>query len=80
MTLANDRCDVVSALIGRWHAGTMRDADRSGFEQHLLCCPPCLQQNDKAALGLAALRGAATESPPGQLFEDLHVLLPKSKG
>ena len=78
MSLANDRCDVVSALIGRWHAGTMNEADRSGFEQHLLCCPPCLRQNDKAALGLAALHEAATGSPPDGLVEDLRVLLPGS--
>ena len=64
MSLVNDRCDVVSALIGRWHAGTMDDVDRSGFEQHLLCCPPCLQQNDKAALGLAALHSVATRRRP----------------
>jgi len=53
-------CDVVSGLISRWHAGSIRDTDREPYEEHLLCCPPCLAQNDKARAALAALQDVPT--------------------
>lgn len=65
------RCDVLSGLVGRWHAGTLRDADREAYEQHLLFCPPCLVQNDKARLGFAALSAVAAELPPEDLVQHL---------
>jgi Putative zinc-finger len=65
------RCDVVSGLIGRWLAGTMRDADRTAYEQHLLFCPPCLAQSDKARAALLALAGAPSDAPPGGLVDRL---------
>jgi hypothetical protein len=49
----------------------MRDADRDAFEQHLLFCPPCMAQNDKAGLALAALTSAPTTPPPGDLVDRL---------
>jgi Putative zinc-finger len=77
--VVTDRCDAVSGLIGRWHAGTLPDVDRSGFEQHLLCCPPCLRQHDKAALALAALPAASSPVPPTRFLDELRALLPKAR-
>lgn len=71
MKAVDVRCDVLSGLIGQWHAGTLRDADRDAYEQHLLFCPPCLVQNDKARLSFAALSAAATEPPPEDLVHRL---------
>lgn len=78
MAEIEDRCDVVSGLIGRWHAGTLRDADRTDFEQHLLCCPPCLAQHDKATLALAALPHAAAATAPAAFLDELLAVLRKA--
>lgn len=56
----------------------MPDDDRTGFEQHLLCCPPCLQQHDKATRAMAALPAAAP-SAPTQFLDVLRALLPKAQ-
>ncbi len=71
MRTVDVRCDVLSGLIGQWHAGTLRDADRDAYEQHLLFCPPCLVQNDKARLSFTALSAAATQPPPEGLVHRL---------
>jgi hypothetical protein len=71
MSTVRDRCDVVSALIAKWHTGAMRPKDRDSYEQHLLFCPPCLIQNDKARLALAALSTAASQPPPADLVRQL---------
>lgn len=71
MRAVDSRCDVVSSLISSWHDGSMRDADRSGYEQHLLFCPPCLAQNDKARLALGALHSPPSASPPPELLDRL---------
>jgi hypothetical protein len=61
------RCDVISALVVRWQRAGLEDVERDAYEQHLLFCPPCLVQNDKARLAFAALPAAATERPPDDL-------------
>jgi hypothetical protein len=71
MSAVNTRCEVISGLIGSWHTGTMRDVDRDAFEQHLLFCPPCLVQHDKARLAFAALAAAPRERPPAELVARL---------
>lgn len=71
MRAVDVRCDVLSGLVGRWHMGSLRDVDLDAYEQHLLFCPPCLVQNDKARLGFAALSAAATEPPPEDLVHRL---------
>jgi hypothetical protein len=71
MNAARDRCDVVSGLVASWQAGTMRDVDRNAYEQHLLYCPPCLIQNDKARLALTALRSAPVTPPSDDLVARL---------
>lgn len=77
MPAADARCDWLSDLIEPWHAGTMREKDRNGYEQHLLCCPPCLAQNDKATLAFAALPSAGTAAqPPEDLMTRLLTQLP----
>jgi hypothetical protein len=63
MNATDHRCDVISALVHRWHRGLLEDVDRDTYEQHLLLCPPCLLQNDKARLAFTALSAAATERP-----------------
>ena len=64
-------CDTASRLVGSWRAGALTTAERDAYEQHLLVCPPCLRQNDKARLAFAALSTALDTSPP----EDLLVRL-----
>jgi hypothetical protein len=61
----------VSNLVIRWQTGELPEADRDAYEQHLLFCPPCLAQNDKARLALAALAAAAAGSPPAELLARL---------
>jgi len=58
-------------LIGRWQKGLLSDVHRDSFEQHLLVCPPCLAQNDKARLAFAALTAARAKSPPEDLVRRL---------
>jgi hypothetical protein len=53
----------------------MREADRNSYEQHLLFCPPCLAQNDKARPSLAALAGAAATPPPEDLLGRLTAMV-----
>ena len=61
-------CDTASRLVGSWRAGALATAERDAYEQHLLVCPPCLRQNDKASLASAALSKAADETPPDDLL------------
>jgi hypothetical protein len=74
---AEARCKVVSTLAGSWHADTLRAPDRDTYEQHLLFCPPCLVQNDKAGLAFGALRvvGAGEEPAPEALVRELMSLV-----
>jgi hypothetical protein len=71
MRAVDARCDVLAGLVGSWHTGTMREVDRDAYEQHLLFCPPCLVQNDKARLAFAALPAAPNEPPPDDLVRRL---------
>jgi hypothetical protein len=64
-------CAVVVGLMGRWHDGDMDERDRDAYEQHLLFCPPCLQQNGKTRRVLAALARIAAEEPDGDLVHRL---------
>lgn len=49
----------------------MRETDRDAYEQHLLFCPPCLAQNDKARIAFSALISAPTQPPPEPLVAHL---------
>jgi hypothetical protein len=69
------RCDALSTLVVRWHTGMMLERDHDAYEQHLLFCPPCLVQNDKARLSLAALPAGANEVPPEDLVARLERLV-----
>lgn len=80
MNAVDARCDVISGLLGRWHAGTLRAADRDAFEQHLLFCPPCLAQHDKARLAVAALVRAPGTAAPVALVERLVARVDRSGG
>jgi hypothetical protein len=72
---ASARCDAISGLVGRWQKGLLSDIHRHAYEQHLLFCPPCLVQNDKARLAFAALPAAATEPPPVDLVRRMAARL-----
>ena len=74
MQASNVSCDVIFGLLGRWHDGDMAEHDRDAYEQHLLFCPPCLQQNDKLRLALAALGQAARDEPDPQIHVRLRSL------
>jgi hypothetical protein len=74
------RCDVVAGLVSRWHFGTMRAVDREAYEQHLLFCPPCLVQNDKARLSFAALADVPTVVPPQELVDGLTAMVAAPEG
>lgn len=76
MRASEVRCDVVFGLIGRWLDGEMTERDADAYEQHLLFCPPCLAQNDKARLGLAALGDALAAAPDDELRRRLARLVP----
>jgi len=60
---ADVNCSVIMGLLGRWHDGEMDEQDRDAYEQHLLFCPPCLLQNDKARRVLGALARVGDELP-----------------
>jgi hypothetical protein len=75
MRASDVSCDVVFGLIGRWMDGEMTERDRDAYEQHLLFCPPCLAQNDKARLALAALREATTAAPGDDIRRRLAQLV-----
>lgn len=55
-------CEVVVPLMGAWSEGVLDPADRDGFEQHLLLCPPCLARSAADRWARQALRAAA--APP----------------
>lgn len=80
MDARDARCDGLSHLVGSWHTGTMREADRNGYEQHLLFCPPCMVQNQKAGLAFAALRSAGPGGPAVHLVDRLTARLPAADG
>ena len=63
MSAADARCSTVSGMITRWHAGSLGAAERDVYEQHLLFCPPCLAQSDKARLALDALAAPTGHAP-----------------
>ena len=71
MDVSNTQCKMIVPLIVKWHTGAMRDVDRDGYEQHLLVCPPCLVQSDKAALALGALRAARKPQPEPDFMSQL---------
>ena len=75
MRAADMTCDLVAGLMSRWWDGDMDDRDRDAYEQHLLFCPPCMVQNDKARVALTALARAAREPVPADLHRDLVALL-----
>ncbi|MFA1549449.1 zf-HC2 domain-containing protein [Actinomadura chokoriensis] len=58
-------CEVISGLLFRWQGGALPEADRDAYEQHLLFCPPCMAQNDKAHVALSAL-GAVPAARPDE--------------
>lgn len=62
-------------LMIRWLAGDLDERDGEVYEQHLLFCPPCLIQKDKARIALAALPTAATVSAPERLVDELTGLV-----
>ncbi|MEU8340222.1 zf-HC2 domain-containing protein [Spirillospora sp. NPDC048832] len=63
MRAADVSCEVVSGLLFRWQAGALPEAERDAYEQHLLFCPPCMAQNDKAHAALSALGSVAAAMP-----------------
>lgn len=74
MRASDVSCEVVFGLIGRWHDGDMNERDRDAYEQHLLFCPPCLQQNDKLRRALGALGRAVSGEPDRQIQARLRIL------
>ena len=80
MSAVDARCSTVSGQVMRWHAGTLGVAERDVYEQHLLFCPPCLAQNDKARLALAALTdpAATTGTAPDDVVAGLESRWPAS--
>lgn len=75
MKAASISCNVIMELMGRWRDGDMDQFDRDAYEQHLLFCPPCLDQNNKARIALASLREAAVAAPPEELLRDITELV-----
>jgi hypothetical protein len=75
MRASDVSCDLIAGLIGRWWDGGMDDRDRDAYEQHLLFCPPCMVQNDKARTALTALGRATLEPVPADLHRELLTLL-----
>lgn len=71
MIATSQTCNVIVGLVGRWHKGRLSELHRNAYEQHLLFCPPCLVQHDKARLAFDALRTVATESPSADLVRRL---------
>jgi hypothetical protein len=52
-------CRTLHGLLGRWYDGDLPPEDAEGFEEHLVLCPPCLVENRRLRVALAALAGAA---------------------
>jgi hypothetical protein len=52
-------CRTARRLIGRWLDDSIDGLDASRFEQHLVVCPPCLDECTRLQVALGALRDAA---------------------
>lgn len=64
-------CDVIAKLTIRWICGRMPETDRVAYEEHLVCCPPCMLQMGKARIALTMLPEAADAEPSPALIENL---------
>ncbi|GAB3465820.1 anti-sigma factor family protein [Actinophytocola sediminis] len=62
MNPATVSCEIIVGLIGRWHDGALPPADGDAYEQHLLCCPPCLTLAENYRRALGALPTVANTS------------------
>lgn len=62
-------CEVIFSLLGRWWDGDLPEEDRDAFEQHLLFCPPCLDQCDKLRTVIDALRRESRVTPDPRTVE-----------
>lgn len=80
MRASDVSCQVVFGLLGRWHDGDMAERDRDAYEQHLLFCPPCLRQNDKMRLALAALESVFSAVPDNETRRNLAEIARKIDG
>jgi hypothetical protein len=58
-------CRTAQRLMGRWLDDRIDGVDASLFEQHLVVCPPCLDECGRLRVALGALRHAAQPGPPG---------------
>lgn len=77
MRASDVNCQVIFGLLGRWHDGDMTARDRDAYEQHLLFCPPCLRQNDKMRVALAALNNAFNAVPSNEMRRNLTEIIGK---
>jgi hypothetical protein len=71
MRASDVSCEVISGVMGRWREGDLTEDESDAYEQHLLFCPPCLDQSKKTRLALDALPRAATAVPSEDLLSRL---------
>jgi hypothetical protein len=71
MTGSDLSCRLVARLLPQWQQATLLAGENERYEQHLLLCPPCLGQHDKARAALRALRSAAATGPTDALVAEL---------
>lgn len=71
MSAATLTCEMLTSLRWRWLDGGLSEDDTEAYEQHLLFCPPCLVETDKARASLTALRGVAVTAPAEELVRHL---------
>jgi hypothetical protein len=66
MSAAEVDCRVVQRLLGRWHDGELPADESEVFEEHLVLCPPCLVENQRLTVALAALERVAGTRDEGR--------------
>jgi len=66
-------CREVVELVTEYLAGTLADAEKTRFDQHLSTCPPCTAYlaQMRATLALAAEVGAASAPLDDEVAEQL---------
>jgi hypothetical protein len=73
-------CQVLTGLRWQWFDHTLPEEDTEAYEEHLLFCPPCLVENDKARVALVALRDAAVPVPVESLVRRLAATTQQALG
>ena len=73
-------CQVLAGLRWQWLAQALPEEDTEAYEEHLLFCPPCLVENDKARASLTALRHATEPVPAEPLVRRLVAAVEQASG